>query len=230
MPTRLSTLLLVASFALAASAQPSTWVAQTASVATERATAPAASYAGFYTADGGTVHIEAPGAALVVTAYGAPVAARLAGLGASDDALDARAESLLDAWVRNDLAPLIASVAASRSEAAAVDLAGYRSALVRGYGEVVAASVVATFDQIDGRRSTLAQVLFEHGTEWVSFVWAEDGRLTTLSRGIGPVVFRDLRPLGSDTFGGADTVLQFDRAPDGRVAGLSVGGRSVAAR
>lgn len=233
MPARLSPLTALVAVALlgaAGAAQTQPFAAQQAATPVVRTTPPLTVYTGHYPSDGGLVQVEADGDGLVITAHGAPVAARLAGLATSDDVLDARAADLLDAWVVGDLAPLAASVAPERAAEAGPSFAAYRTALVRGHGEAVAASVVATFRQIDGRRATLAQVLFEHGTEFVSFVWADDGALTTLTRGLSPVVLGGLRPAGPDTFESAGTVLRFERAADGRIAGLAVGSRLVAAR
>lgn len=233
MPARLSTLsvlVLAATLSLTASAQTPTLLAQNATTPVVRTTPPLAAYTGHYTSDGGLVQVDAHGDGLAITAHGAPVAARLAGLATSDDVLDARAADLLDAWVMDDLAPLVASVAPHRTEAAAASFARYRTALVHGHGEAVAASVVATFRQIDGRRATLAQILFDHGNEFVSFVWDDDGTLTTLTRGLSPVVIGDVRPVGPDAFESAGTVLRFERAVDGRIDGVSVGDRLVAAR
>lgn len=233
MPARFSAISALAAVALIAatvSAQTQPFVAQQAVTPVVRTTPPLTVYTGHYPSDGGLVQVDAYGDGLVVTAHGAPVAARLAGLATSDDVLDARASDLLDAWVVGDLDALAASVAPERVAEAGPSFAAYRTALVRGHGEAVAASVVGTFRQIDGRRATLAQVLFERGTEWVSFVWADDGSLTTLTRGLSPVVLGGLRPAGHDTFESAGTSLHFQRADDGRIAGLAVGSRLVAAR
>ena len=234
MTARLLTLLLAVS-ALGASAQ----TAPLAALDPVPASAPAPSaelsaYAGHYSSDGGgidiRVDVRAEGSRLVALAYGAPVAARLARLAPDHSAVDARAETLLDAWVAGDLAPL---AAASGDAEADARLGTLRSALVRGYGEPVAANVVGTFRQTDGRAATLTQVLFERGVDWVSFVWDGDD-LATVMRGLGPVVLSDLRAVGSDTFEGVGAdpgaALVFGRRSDGRVAGLSVGGRPIAVR
>ncbi|MEM1117647.1 MAG: hypothetical protein AAF845_17935 [Bacteroidota bacterium] len=228
-PVSLSALVLTALFGLAASAQTPVLLAQNTAPAV--GTTPSlTAYTGHYTSDGGLVQVDATADGLVLTAHGATVAARLAGLATSDDRLDAHAADLLDAWVAGDLRPLVASVAPERTEAADADFATYRTALVRGHGEAVAGNVIATFRQVDGRRATLAQILFEHGTEFVSFVWADDGALSTLTRGLSPVVLGEVRPIGPDAFEGAGTVLRFERADDGRIASVSVGDRLVAAR
>ena len=236
MTLRLPALLAASAFALTASAQtsPVAWNPAPAPP-TATATPPAASldaYAGHYASDGGgvdvRVDVRADGPRLVVLAYGAPVAARLARLAPEHAAVDDRAQSLLDAWVAGDLAPL-ASAAAPDDRGAAARFGAHRAALVAGLGGAVASSVVGTFRQTDGRHATLAQVLFERGTDWVTLVWDGDV-LTGVMRGLGPVVLGDLAPLGPDAFEGADAVLAFDRSADGRVAGLSVGDRPVAVR
>lgn len=230
MPARLS---LLAALVFAATAAPVSAQAPTRLVAQRTASAsghaPTGVYAGYYTTDGGSVEVRTDGSALALVAYGAPVAARLAAFTPGHDALDARTEALLDAWVQDDLAPLVEAAAPESRERAAESFEAYRATLVRGHGEAVAASVIATFQQIDGRRATLAQVLFDRGVEWVSFVW--DGEaLLTVTRGLSPVVLGPVQPAGRDTFEGADATLTFDREADGRVSGLSVGGRLVAVR
>lgn len=230
MPARLSALALAAVLAGAsASAQTQALIVPAVDAPAVRTTPPLTAYTGHYPSDGGLVEIEAGSDGLVVTAHGAPVAARLAPLATSDDALDARAEALLDAWVGGDLAPLAAAVAPERADAAS-GFEAYRTALVRGHGEPTAASVVGTFRQIDGRRATLAQVLFERGVEWVSFIWTDDNTLTTMTRGLSPVVLGSVRPAGPDAFTANGARLVFSREADGRVSGLSVGRRLVAAR
>ena len=236
MTLRLPALLAVAAFSLAASAQtpPVAWNAAPTPPATA-ATPPAASlgaYAGHYASDGGgvdvRVDVRADGPRLVVLAYGGPVAARLVGLAPRHAAVDGRAQFLLDAWVAGDLAPLVAA-AAPDDEGAARRFGVHRQALVTGLGGAVASSVVGTFRQTDGRHATLTQVLFERGVDWVTFVWDGDA-LAGVLRGLGPVVVGDLVPLGADAFEGTAAVLTFERSEDGRVAGFSLGGRSVAVR
>ena len=231
MPTRLpflALLALVSAFALSAAAQaPTSFAAHTASAS---GTPSLDVYAGHYTTDGGSAEVRAEAGHLTVVAYGAPVAARFALLAPGAADRDARAADLLDAWVVGDLAPLAEAVAPQRRAASVTSFEAYRSALVRGYGEPVAASVVGTFEQIDGRSATLAQVLFEHGTEWLSFVWNDDGEVLTIARGLSPVVLGPVRPAGRDTFEGNGATLTFSREADGRVSGLSVGARLVAVR
>ena len=236
MTLRLPALLAVAAFSFAASAQtsPVAWNAAPAPPPTEAASSAASldAYAGHYASDGGgvdvRVDVRAGGPGLVVLAYGAPVAARLVGLAPRHAAVDGRAQSLLDAWVAGDLGPVVAA-AAPDDGGAARRFGAHRMALVMGLGEPVASSVVGTFRQTDGRHATLTQVLFERGADWVTFVWDGDA-LAGVLRGLGPVVVGDLVPLGADAFEGADAVLAFDRGTDGRVAGLSLGGRTVADR
>ena len=235
MTLRLPALLAAAAFSLAASAQTSP-VAWNAVPAPPPTSAPPAgsldAYAGHYAADGGgvgvRVDVRADGPRLVVLAYGAPVAARLVGLAPRRAFVDGRAQSLLDAWVAGDLAPLVAA-AAPGDEDAARRFGAHRKALVMGLGGAVASSVVGTFRQTDGRHATLTQVLFERGVDWVTFVWDGDA-LAGVLRGLGPVVVGDLAHVGADAFEGADAALAFDRSADGRVVGLSVAGRSVAVR
>lgn len=236
--TRLIALLVASSFGLAATAQssPVAWrpapAPLTAAPLTADPSAPSLdAYAGHYASDGGGVEVRvdvrADGPRLVVLAYGAPVAARLARLAPEHTAVDARAEALVDAWVAGDLAPLAA--AAPGDADATRRFAAHRAALVAGLGGAVASNVVGTFRQADGRDATLAQVLFERGVDWVALVW-DGGDLAGVMRGLGPVVLGDLAPAGADAFRGAGAVLAFDRGADGRVTGLSVGDRPVAVR
>ena len=234
--TRLAPLLLASAFGLAAQAQssPVAWrpaPAPPAPTAAPAGATPLDAYAGHYASDGGgvdvRVDVRADGPRLVVVAFGAPVAARLAALAPEHAAVDARAQDLLDAWVAGDLAPLAA--AAPSDPDAARRFGAHHDALVAGLGGAVASTVVGTFRQTDGRHATLAQVLFEHGVDWLTFVWDGDA-LGGVLRGLGPVVLGELTAHGPDAFAGASAVLAFDRGADGRVAGLSLGGRPVAAR
>jgi len=188
--------------------------------------APAASpYVGLYAADGGMLEVRDGRDGLVLVAHGAPVAARLAAFSASDEATDARAEALLDAWILGDLDTVVGAVRPARQADAAEHLAAYRSALVRGYGEVLAGSVVGTFRQIDGREATLTQILFDRGSEWAAFVWDEDGQLVTITRGLSPVVVGSVHETAADTFAAhaAPAPLAFEREADGRVGAVQVG-------
>jgi len=206
-------------------------VAPAASAQTQFASVPitatptASPYAGLYAADGGMLEVRDGRDGLVLVAHGAPVAARLAAFSASDEATDARAETLLDAWILGDLDTVVGAVRPARQADAAGHLAAYRSALVRGYGEVLAGSVVGTFRQIDGRETTLTQILFDRGSEWAAFVWDEQGRLVTITRGLSPVVVGTVRETAADTFAAhaAPAPLAFEREADGRVGALQVG-------
>lgn len=212
---------LAALIALAPSA-----AAQTQFTSAPLSSAPAASpYAGLYAADGGMIEVRDGRDGLVLVAHGAPVAARLAAFSASDEATDARTEALLDAWILGDLDAVVGAVRPARQADAAGTLTAYRSALVRGYGEVVAGSVVGTFRQIDGREATLVQILFERGSEWAAFVWDESGQLVTITRGLSPVVVGTVRETAADTFAAhaAPAPLAFEREADGRVGALQVG-------
>lgn len=216
----------LALFALTASAQT-----RYASLAPSVETAPSlAAYAGLYATDGGMVEVRDGGSALELVAHGAPVAARLAGLAVSPPAADARTASLLDAWVTGDLATVAAAVRPGRQDAASESFGNYRAALVRGLGEVVAASVVGTFRQTDGRDATLTQILFDRGSEWASFIWDEDGQLVTITRGLSPVTVGTIRAAQPDVFVGSGTEVQFEREADGRIGGLRVNNRFVAVR
>ena len=184
-----------------------------------------ADYAGLYATDGGMIEVRDGADGLVLVAHGAPVAARLAPLAASDAATDARAERLLDAWITGDLDTVVGAVRPARQAAAAEAVAAYRGALVRGHGDVVAGSVIGTFRQIDGREATLVQVLFDRGAEWAAFVWDEDGALVTVTRGLSPVLVTAVRATGADTFAAsAETApLAFEREADGRIGALHMG-------
>ena len=221
--TRLSTLSLsLAALVALAPAAP----AQVQLTAAPLSSATSASaYVGLYAADGGMIEVRDGRDGLVLVAHGAPIAARLAPLAASDAATDARAEALLDAWILDDLATVVGAVRPARQPAAAEALAAYRGALVRGHGDVVAGSVIGTFRQIDGRPATLVQVLFERGSEWAAFVWDEDGALVTITRGLSPVVVGSVHATAADTFA-ADAEaapVAFEREADGRVGALRLG-------
>ena len=231
MTLRLPALLAAAAFSLAASAQtsPVAWRAAPAPPPTSAA-ASLDAYAGQYASDGGGVDVQvdvrADGPRLVVLAYGAPVAARLARLAPAHAAVDDRAEALLDAWVAGDLAPL----AAAADGPAGRRVGAHRAALVRFYGEPFARERRRDVppDSTGGTRRS-PRSSSSGGVDWVTFVWDGDA-LASVQRGLGPVVVGDLAPLGADAFEGADAVLAFDRSADGRVAGLSLGGRPVALR
>ncbi|MEM1056606.1 MAG: hypothetical protein AAGI52_13870 [Bacteroidota bacterium] len=193
------------------------------------ATPSLAAYAGFYATDGGMIEVRDGGSALVLVAHGAPVAERLVGFAAPSYA-DARTATLLDAWVSGDLAPMIAAVRPERRERATESFERYRAALVRGHGEVIAASVVGTFERVDGPETTLVRILFEHGTEWASFVWNEQNELVTVTRGLSPVVIGMASPTARDTFAGGGTEITFEREADGRIDTVTIGERFVAIR
>ena len=221
-------LLAVAPFAIApaASAQTSDYLTP----ASARLSPSTAAYAGLYATDGGMVEVRPSGAGIALVAYGAPVAARLRALAATDDATDARTETLLEAWIAGDLDAVASAARPARQPATAQTLAAYRAALVRGHGRAVAGSVVGTFWQIDGRKATLVQVLFERGTEWAAFVWDEDGALVTVTRGLSPVTLGTVRPSGADAFGSGPAAVTFDREADGRIASVRVGEQFTALR
>lgn len=193
---------------------------------------PDTAYAGLYAADGGMVEVRDAHRGLVLVAHGAPVAARLAPLANSDDATDARAEALLDAWIVGDLDAIASAVRADRQSQAAEHFGAYRSALVRGLGDVQAGSVIGTFRQIDGREATLVQILFERGSEWAALVWDESGALVTMTRGLSPVVVGTVRETAADTFAAdaESAPLAFEREADGRVATLRHGATFSAVR
>lgn len=190
----------------------------------------AAPYAGLYAADGGMVEVRPSGTGIALVAHGAPVAARLKALADTDVATDARAMTLLDAWITGDLATVAAAASPARQPALAEALGAYRTALVRGHGEAFAGSVIETFRQTDGRKATLVQLLFERGTEWAAFVWDEDGALVTLTRGLSPVTLGAVRPSGPDAFGHGATAVTFERDASGRIGAVRVGGRFSALR
>ena len=191
---------------------------------------PGAPYAGLYATDGGMVEVRPSGAGIALVAHGAPVAARLRALGETDAATDARAMMLLDAWITGDLAAVAAAARPAHRPAAAEALAAYRTALVRGHGEVFAGSVVETFRQTDGRKATLVQLLFDRGSEWASLVWDENGDLVTMTRGLSPVVVGTAEATSSDTFVGAGVGIRFERGQDGRIETIRVDDRFVAIR
>ena len=224
--TRYSALAALLAVAPLAAAQSSDYLTPT-SLSLSPSTA---AYAGLYAADGGMVEVRPSGAGIALVAYGAPVAARLKALTVTDDATDARTEALLDAWIAGDLAAVAAAARPARQPATADALAAYRAALVRGHGEAVAGGVVGTFWQIDGRKATLVQVLFERGTEWAAFVWDEDGALVTMTRGLSPVTLGTVRPSGGDAFGSGSVAVTFDREADGRIVSVRVGEQFVALR
>lgn len=229
MPARRFLLLVAAALFAASANSQSAPVVQYAAL--HAAPAPSLDrYAGTYATDGGAIEVRAEGDHLVLLVHGAPVAGRLATLAPRHPALAAHAAALLDAWVADDLAPLVATVAPDRQAHAAESFEEYRSALVRGHGPAVAASVTGTFHQLDGRLVTLAQLLFERGSEWAALVWNEDGTLATMTRGLGPVVVGTVRPSGPDTFEGAATTVSFHREADGRIAEITVEGQLTAMR
>lgn len=196
------------------------------------ATAPSPSlsaYAGLYATDGGMVEVRDGGTALVLVAHGAPVAARLKGFAPSSHA-DARAATLLDAWVSGDLAPMIAAVRPERRDRAAESFARYRAALTRGHGDAIASSVIGTYERVDGTETTLVQILFEHGTEWASLVWDAQDRLVTITRGLSPVLVGTAAPIGPDVFAGGGVEISFEREADGRIGAVAIGERLVAIR
>lgn len=215
---------------LATSASAQTQFASLASPAASPDAPSLSAYAGLYATDGGMIEVRDGGDRLVVVAHGAPVAARLAALSATSPVADARTETLLDDWVAGDLTSIVAAVRPARQSHAAESFERYRAALVRGHGDVVAASVVGTFRQIDGRDATLVQILFEHGSEWASFVWAEDGTLVTITRGLSPVAVGTLWSTEADAFAGTDTDVRFEREADGQIGAIRVNDRFVAVR
>ena len=194
------------------------------------APSPATVYAGLYATDGGMLEVRADGTRLSLIAHGAPVAARLVGLAPPDAATDARAEALLHAWVLGDLTGFVDAARPSRRADMADGMAAYRAALVRGRGEAIAGRVLGTFPQPDGRRATLAEMLFDHGAEWAAFVWDEDGALVTVRRGLPPVELGLARPAGPDAFMRGTTRVRFAREADGRVFAVQVGDRFEAVR
>ncbi len=194
------------------------------------ASAPASTYAGLYATDGGMIEVRAAGADIVLLAHGAPVAARLASLAPVDPVTDARAETLLDAWTRGDFAPFVAAARPTQRGTMERTLAAYHAALVRGHGDAVAGRVIGTFTQVDGRRVTLVQMVFERAAEWAAFVWDESGALVTVHRGLPPVEVGSARATGADAFAASGTPVQFEREPDGRVHAVRVGQRLTAVR
>lgn len=231
--TRVSPTFVLAALAAAALALAPAATAQASADgprAIEAPASPFADYAGLYATDGGTLEVRDTDAGLALVAHGAPVAARLAALAGSHDATDARTEALLEAWVLDDVATVAAAARPTRQAATLEALTAYRAALVRGYGDVVAASVAGTFVQVDGREATLVQVLFERGVEWAAFVWDEDGALVTVTRGLSPVALGEIAPAGLDAFVHGATTVAFDREADGQVRALSVGERFEAVR
>ena len=185
---------------------------------------------GLYATDGGMVEVRDARGGIEILAHGAEIAATLAPLAASDAVLDARTETLLDAWTLDDLGPLVAATRPDRRDQAAASFAAYRAALVRGRGDAVAGRVIGTFDQTDGRAVTLVQMLFARGAEWASFVWDEDGHLVTVTRGLSPVVVGTARPTGADAYVANGQPLVFEREADGRVHALHVGNHLSAVR
>ena len=189
-------------------------------------TAPALGvYAGRYATDGGAVEVVLRAGALRVIAHGAPVAAALA-----PSPVDARAAGVAAAWAADDLGPALAAVAPGDRETARADLAASRAALVRARGAVRSARPAGTFRRTDGRRVTLVEVTFARGAEWLSLVWAADGALSTVTRGLGAADLGAARPAGPDAFTLGERTLRFARGADGRVSGLTVDGRVVAER
>ncbi|MGB3544577.1 hypothetical protein [Rubrivirga sp.] len=194
------------------------------------------SYAGLYATDGGMIEVRPGTSGITLIAHGAPVAARLTGLSSSDTHTDAHAAALLDAWVTGDLEAVVTSVRSERQFESAESFARYRSALVRGHGDAIAASVVGTFDSIYGGQVTLVQLLFDRGSEWASLVWDENDELVTMTRGLSPVVVGTAEPTSRDTFTGTGTdtgtgtEVRFERGQDGRVETIRVDDRFVAIR
>ncbi|WP_412060480.1 hypothetical protein [Rubrivirga sp. IMCC45206] len=223
--TRLLTLAAVLTLAPTAAGQTT----YTLPVSTPLPTTSAA-YAGLYAVDGGMLEVRALGADVVLIAHGAPVAARLAALAPTDAATDARTVSLLDAWTLGDLAPLVAAARPSQRVAMGQTLADYHAALVRGRGALVAGSVIGTFTQIDGRRATLVQMVFERGSEFATFVWDEADALVAVRRGLPPVHIGIARAVGGDAFTTPGTPVTFDRESDGGVYAVHVGERFTAVR
>lgn len=222
------TLLLLAATAAASQTTVASLMPDTSAPAS--VTAPSlAAYTGFYAVDGGTIEVRDGSSSLLLVAHGAPVAARLKGFARASHA-DARTATLLDAWVSGDLAPMLEAVRLERRERAAESFEQYRAALVRGHGEAIAASVVGTFERVDGPETTLVQLLFEHGMEWASFVWDGEHRLVTITRGLGPVRIGTVAPEGPDTFAGHGVEIAFEREADDRIDTVVIGERLVAVR
>ncbi|GAB5537723.1 MAG: hypothetical protein Rubg2KO_39720 [Rubricoccaceae bacterium] len=229
MPAR--TLFLLAALALphAASAQ-SGFLAARGVIDTTLDAASLAPYAGTYAADGGSVELAETHGALRILATGAPIAAALVSLAPGSNALDARANVALTAWVAGDTAPLVAAVPPIRQLDAAADFSASRSALTRRLGDMMRAEIIGTFRQTNGQRATLARVHFERGRQWISLVWTNTGELATIKRGLSPIVVGLARPTGPDTFDSAGVRLTFSRDATGRIYALAVGRQLVATR
>ncbi|MEM0961994.1 MAG: hypothetical protein AAGK21_05550 [Bacteroidota bacterium] len=223
--TRLATLALLV-FAAAASSQ-TRYVS--APVEAVPSSAVLSTYAGQYVTDGGTIEVSDGDEGLDLIVRGAPIAARLAAF-APASATDARAASLLDAWLDGDLASVVTWVRTGRQDVAAESFGRYRSALLRQLGEVTASGVVGTFQQPSGHEVTLVQIRSASEIAWASFVWDGRDRLLTITSGLGPVALGSVRPAGGDTFEAAGVEITFEREADGRIGALRIDDQFVAVR